>query len=87
LFYLEGLSPVQQLMAVSVQAGPRGDFEAGVPRALFEFGGSSYVPNLNIFSYDPSADGQRFLVFRRSGDRQPVVNVISNWEKFALGNK
>jgi hypothetical protein len=37
--------------------------------------------------YSPSADGQRFLVNAQAGDAAPTLNVISNWEKAALGSK
>jgi eukaryotic-like serine/threonine-protein kinase len=87
LFYLEGIAPTQTLMAVSVQVGPHGDFQAGPPRKLFEFRGTSHVPSINAFSYNPSADGQRFLVNVEAAENQSAVNVITNWEKAALGNK
>jgi hypothetical protein len=74
-------------MAVPVQSGPRGDFQAGDPQPLFEFRASGQVPTNNVFLYSPSADGQRFLVNVQPGGEEPMLNVISNWEKAALGSK
>jgi len=87
LFFLETSTPVNRLMAVPVQSGPGGDFQAGVPQALFEFRGLVTVTTTNGFIYSPSADGQRFLVAVQSGDAQPTLNVITNWEKAALRGK
>ena len=87
LFFVESQNPSNQLMAVAVQSGPRSDFQAGAPQALFEFHAIGIVPTGNSFLYSPSADGQRFLVHVQPGDAQPTVNVFTNWEKAALGNK
>jgi eukaryotic-like serine/threonine-protein kinase len=87
LFYLEAGFPQQRLMAVSVQSGPRGDFQAGAPQVLFEFRVIGTVETANSFLYSPSADGQRFLVHVQPGDAAPTLNVIINWEKAALGTK
>jgi hypothetical protein len=45
------------------------------------------VPSFNAFLYSPGADGQRFLVNVEAGDAEPALNVITNWEKAALGRK
>jgi hypothetical protein len=45
------------------------------------------VPQGNSFLYSPSADGQRFLVEVQAPGAEPTVNVISNWEKAALGRR
>jgi hypothetical protein len=74
-------------MAVAVQPGAHGDFQAGVPQALFEFRGIGIVAEGNSFLYSPSADGQRFLVQVQPAGVEPTVNVITNWEKAALGTK
>jgi Tol biopolymer transport system component len=86
LFFVEAGLPSNsnRLMAVAVQPGPRGDFQAGAPQALFEFHSIASSPALNMFMYSPSADGQRFLVNVQSGGAAPALNVISNWEKAAL---
>lgn len=77
--------PANRLMAVPVQSGPRGDFQAGDPRVLFEFRSVMYTPQMNAFLYSPSADGQRFLVNVHAGGAEPTVNVITNWEKSRPG--
>ena len=89
LFFVEaGLSSnSNRLMAVAVQPGPRGDFQAGAPQALFEFHSIASSPALNMFMYSPSADGQRFLVNAVSGGAAPTLNLITNWEKAALGSR
>jgi len=87
LFFLESLLLSNRLMAVPVQSGPSGDFQAGAPQALFEFRASITAATANIFLYSPADDGQRFLVDVRAGDAEPLLNVITNWEKAALGNR
>ena len=60
LFFLERLGggvPSSRLMAVAVKSGAHGDFQAGVPQALFEFRAIGVVPQGNSFLYSPSADG------------------------------
>ena len=84
---MEVISPANRLMAVPVQPGPHGDFQAGDPKALFEFREIGTVPTANAFLCAPSADGQRFLVNAQAGDAQPTLNVIRNWEKATLGSK
>jgi hypothetical protein len=89
LFFLEDATSAsgKRLMAVPAKSGPRGDFQAGAPQPLFAFRALGTVPSANVFLYSPSADGQRFLVTVQAGDAEPTLNVISNWEKAALGNK
>jgi serine/threonine protein kinase len=87
LFFLESRLPMFRLMVVAVQSGPHGDFQAGAPLTLFEFRAASIIPTVNNFLYSPSADGHRFLVHVQAGDAEPAVNVITNWETAALGNK
>jgi hypothetical protein len=77
LFYVEG---GQRLMAVPVKTGSV--FEAGAAHMLFEaaFGTIAGFG----FSYQPSADGQRFLVNVPAGGEgaasaQPIT-VVTNWQ-------
>ncbi len=86
LFFLQGGLSVNHLVAVPVQSGPRGDFQAGDQKTLFQFRAIGTVPTANAFLYSPSPDGQRFLVNAQAGDTEPTLNVISNWEKAALGS-
>ena len=85
LFFLEGVGNIR-LITVAVQSGPRGEFEAGAPQALFEFRNTGSGPERNRFLYSPSADGQRFLLALPQ-TWLPTVNVISNWEKIALARE
>ena len=67
LFYL---TPDRRLMAVPVaRSGAR--LETGTPRALFTLSSTS--------SYEPSPDGQRFLVTAVVSQASPIT-VILNWK-------
>ena len=67
LFYL---APDRRLMAVSVsQKGSR--LETGPPRALFTLSTAT--------RYEPSPDGQRFLVAAVVSEASPIT-VILNWK-------
>ncbi len=88
LFYLDGYIGKIQLMAVTVQPGPRGEFDARPPQALFEFLSRTTTTTRNYFLYSPSADGKRFLVnVQANDDAPPTLNLINNWEKAALSGK
>ncbi len=77
LFYLEGISPRNRLMAVPIQLGAQPD--VGAPKALFEILGSTILPQNNAFVYSPSANGQTFLVNAFASKVQPTVDVLVNW--------
>ena len=82
LYYLEFLSGGRnRLMSVSIQAAASAQLRIGSPVPLFEFRTGTIVPQSNVFAYSPAADGQRFLVKVSVSDADPIVNVISNWEK------
>jgi dipeptidyl aminopeptidase/acylaminoacyl peptidase len=67
LFYL---APDNRLMSVAVtDAGAR--LDTGAPRALFTLSTTSM--------YEPSPDGQRFLVTSVVSDASPII-VILNWK-------
>ena len=72
-------------MAVSVTL-QGGDLRFGTPNELFGFPGRGFVPQANIFLYQPSKDGQRFLVNALTSDEKPTLNVITNWQA-ALTNR
>ena len=72
LFYL---GADRQLMAVEVRAGTT--IETGVPRPLFDVRVSA-IDFRN--HYQPSADGQRFLVASISAEEAaPPITVVVNW--------
>ena len=75
LFYL---SPEGKMMAVQVNAGAT--FDAGTPVALFQARPHKQVAALDIFTYDVSRDGQRFLINTQveRPERSPM-SVILNW--------
>jgi hypothetical protein len=67
------------LMAVPVKPGS--SFEAGTPQALF----GPIVARLGAlyqFFYQPTADGQRFMVNEPAGAASgpPPLTVVLNWQ-------
>lgn len=60
IFYL---APGGVLTAVSVSS-EKGTFSIGSPASLFQFHGRAPISSTDIFSYDVTKDGQRFLVNR-----------------------
>jgi len=83
LFYLVTAGSRQTLQAVHVQGGPAGTFEIGQSEKLFDFSASYFTPQINVFLYSPSSDGQRFLVSAEARTTEPTLNVLVNWEKAA----
>lgn len=81
LFYV---APDQKLMAVPVKSGwaASGPFEVGTPQPLFgDMLLVGFGPN-RVF-YQPTADGQRFMVIARSGGEAfttPPITVVTNWQ-------
>jgi len=75
LFYL---APDGKLMAVEVKQGPK--FEAGVAEPLFQTRRREHISNTDLFSYDVSADGQRFLINTDVGElASSPLTVVVNW--------
>ena len=73
-------------MAVAVQSGHTAISKQALPRRCSNFVPLVWCRRATV-SYSPSADGQRFLVQVQPTGAEPTVNVISNWEKAALGSK
>jgi Tol biopolymer transport system component len=75
LFYL---GPDGKLMAVDVKIGA--GFEASLPAVLFQTHPRQPLSAMDFFSYDVTADGQRFLVNTKvdTGNVAPL-SVILNW--------
>ena len=58
----------------AVQVKPGASFEASAPYRLFD--------RAATFPYEPSADGQRFLISEGAPDAEPAsVIVVTNWMK------
>jgi hypothetical protein len=74
LFYRNG----NKMMAVPVSTA--GGFSSGRPQMLFERRYvSTQLPQTGPY-YDPSADGQRFLMVKEpEQDAGPPINIILNW--------
>ena len=66
-----------KLMEIPVGFGA-GSFEAGTPRPLFD-GIPSSSSNM-LFTYQPSKDGQRFLVSLIDAGSQSPITVVLNWQ-------
>jgi Tol biopolymer transport system component len=75
LFYL---SPEGRMMAVAVTAGS--SFKGASPVALFQTHRRQPVSSQDVFSYDVSGDGQRFLIATKmdEGNAAPL-SITLNW--------
>jgi eukaryotic-like serine/threonine-protein kinase len=75
LFYL---STDGKMMAVPVKMGV--SFEAGSPVALFQTRRRQPVSLPDVFSYDVSGDGQRFLILTKVDEANAAPLAITlNW--------
>ncbi len=75
LFYV---SADGKMMAVAVTAATT--FEAGSPAALFQTHRRQPVSTTDVFSYDVSADGQKFLIATRVDEANAApLSVLLNW--------
>src|ERR1700676_3569452 len=75
LFYL---SAEGKMMAVAVTAGA--SFEAGSPVALFPAHPRQPVSAADVFSYDVSDDGQRFLIATKVDETTAApLSILLNW--------
>ena len=75
LYYL---SSGGKMMSVTVTTGAK--FDAGAPVALFQATPRQAVPIYDLFVYDVSRDGQRFLINTsvKEAETQPM-SVVLNW--------
>jgi len=75
LFYL---SSDAKMMAAPVRTGA--NFDAGTPVALFQAAPRQAVPLYDLFAYDVSRDGQRFLILTqvRPAETAPM-SIVLNW--------
>jgi Tol biopolymer transport system component/DNA-binding winged helix-turn-helix (wHTH) protein len=73
------LSPDRRLMAVSVaNNGSTSQFSA--PKVLFQTHAHGPLTAEEFFTYDVSADGQRFLINENASENNPVpADIILNW--------
>ena len=75
LFYL---STDGKMMAVAVKPGA--SFEASSPVALFQTHRRQAVSAQDVFSYDVTADGQRFLINTRMDEANAApLSIHLNW--------
>jgi eukaryotic-like serine/threonine-protein kinase len=75
LFYI---APDGKLMTVAVKSGPT--FEAEPPKPLFSTRPREPAYAGDLFNYDVSADGQRFLVNNEIGQTAaPALDAVVNW--------
>ena len=63
-------------------------FSVGVPRVFLELG-SEFVSNTFMPAYDVSPDGERFLMFQRTGGngeeaQANQIHVVQNWHQELL---
>jgi len=75
LFYLSGEG---KMMAVPVKTDS--NFEAGAPVALFQTHTRQQISFMDVFSYDVTGDGQRFLINTKVDDPGAApLSIILNW--------
>ena len=75
LFYV---APDGTIMSADVKS--EATFEADAPKALFRVRRREHVSSGDLFSYDVTADGQRFLVNTDVGEVGPFpLTLVSNW--------
>jgi eukaryotic-like serine/threonine-protein kinase len=82
LFYSAADGKINAVPVLKAAPGARPEFEPGVPVALFE----SHILNVpganNIYEYDVTADGKRFLVATTGASpaaASPPLTVVLNW--------
>ncbi len=74
IFYV---NPTKQLMSVTVRA--EGGLSTGTPVPLFQMHARAPVSSTDIYTYDVTSDGQRFLVNQYAKPAQvPPLNIILN---------
>ncbi len=75
LFYL---SSDAKMMAAPVTTGA--NFDAGTPVALFQATPREPVPLYDLFAYDVSRDGQRFLILTQVKRAESApMSIVLNW--------
>jgi eukaryotic-like serine/threonine-protein kinase len=75
LFYL---SPASKVMAVPVNTGD--NFDSGTPVTLFQATPRQPIPLYDLFVYDVSRDGQRFLIITPVKEAETApMSVVLNW--------
>jgi serine/threonine protein kinase len=74
LFYL---STDSKVMAVPVKTGS--NFDAGTPAALFQANPREMFATSELFSYDVSNDGQKFLINTQLKTEMTPMSVVLNW--------
>ncbi len=74
LFYL---APDNKLMSIDVKPGPA--FEARPPKVLFQAHPPEPIAAEDLYTYDVSPDGQRFLVETEVETNASPISIILNW--------
>lgn len=74
LFYL---STESKIMAVPVRTGA--NFDAGTPMALFQANPREMFATSELFSYDVSNDGQKFLINTQLKTEMTPMSIVLNW--------
>jgi hypothetical protein len=70
-----------KITAVGVKVTPKPSLDAGIPVPLFDSRMSASGTNVdNLFQYDVTADGKRFLVVTNNVPAAaPPLTVVVNW--------
>lgn len=74
IFYL---GPSGTMMAVTVEVG--GTFSSGMPVSLFQVRGRAPISSTDLYTYDVSKDGQRFLVNQYvKPEKLPPLTIVQH---------
>ena len=76
LFYV---SNEGKIMAVPVKTGA--NFDMGTPTALFQANPREMIATSEEFTYDPSNDGQKFLINTQIKTATAPMSVVLNWSR------
>jgi Tol biopolymer transport system component len=72
------LAPDGRLMAVDVKTGPA--FETSLPISLFQTHPRQPISAMDFFSYDVTADGEKFLINTKvDASNSAPMSVVLNW--------
>ena len=74
LFYI---SPDSRIIAVPVKTGA--NFDAGTPTVLFQANPREMIATSELFFYDVSNDGQKFLINTQLKTAMTPMSVVRNW--------
>ena len=79
LFWLRDVGGESQLVAATVHLGATFTYDS--PHVLFSLKTDWFTPELNLYTYAPSRDGQQFLVMPYAEDATRRLHLVTNWRR------